>query len=105
MVRVMKDAPWVRMLVTPAADRYKTPESTAEPNVETDLCAERPQSQPPGDPRAGDLWPGHPGGRARRLRAPRGRPVSHDRVPPDEPRRGVDRLGPGSPRRSQRPGD
>ena len=29
----------VGKLVTPAACRYKTPESTAEPNVETDLCA------------------------------------------------------------------
>src|SRR5579859_3098280 len=39
-------------LVTPTPDRYKTAESTAERNAQTDLCAERAQSQPPGRPRA-----------------------------------------------------
>src|SRR3569833_1934754 len=57
--------PPVGKLVTPQPSRYKTAESTAEPNVETDLCAERAQSQPAGRPRTRHLWHDHARGRAR----------------------------------------
>jgi len=40
----------VALLVAFAVARYKTPESTAEPNAETDLCAERPHPHPPDRP-------------------------------------------------------
>src|ERR1700750_1804621 len=95
----------VAKLVTRSPDRYKTPESTAEPNVETDLCAERPQSQPPGDPRAGDLRTSDPGRRAQAVRGARVGLGAAGRVPAVEPRGRADRLDPGGPHRGLGGGD
>src|SRR4051812_29455569 len=92
-------------LVTPVPARYKSAESTAEPNVETDLCAERPEPQPPRDPRAGDLRPSNPRRRETPLRGAGVGVGARSRVPPIEPRRRADRLDPGGPCKRLRPGD